>query len=78
MTEEANQLAIVELRQNPFYIALQENRVEKERLAKIKEMQMVQYIDMQKRVEMEEELKIKAREPVKTDIFKHTFVDADD
>lgn len=78
MTEEANQLAIVELRQNPFYIALQENRVEKERLAKIKEMQMVQYIDMQKRVEMEEELKNKAREPVKTDIFKHTFVDADD
>jgi hypothetical protein len=27
-------------------VALQENRVEKERLAKIKEMQMVQYIDM--------------------------------
>jgi hypothetical protein len=27
---------------------------------------------------MEEELKNKAREPVKTDIFKHTFVDADD
>ena len=52
--------------------------MEKERLAKIKEMQMVQYIDMQKRVEMEEELKSKATEPVKTDIFKHTFVDADD
>lgn len=47
-------------------------------MAKIKEMQMVQYIDMQKRVEMEEELKNKAKEPVKTDIFKHTFVDADD
>lgn len=77
MTEEANQIAIVELRENPFYLALQENRVEKERLAKIKEMQMVQYIDMQKRGEMEEELKNKAREPVKTDIFKHTFVDAD-
>jgi hypothetical protein len=40
-------------------------------------MQMVEYIDMQKRIEMEEELKNKAREPVKTDIFKHTFVDAD-
>lgn len=77
MTEEANQIAIVELRENPFYLALQENRVEKERLAKIKEMQMVQYIDMQKRAEMEDELKNKAREPVKTDIFKHTFVDAD-
>lgn len=38
---------------------------------------MVEYIDMQKRIEMEEELKYKAREPVKTDIFKHTFVDAD-
>ena len=67
----------MELRANPFYVALQENRVEKERLQKIKEMQMVEYVDMKKREEMEEQLKNKARELVNTDIFKHTFVDAD-
>ena len=32
---------------------------------------------MKRREELEEELKTKAKEQVKTDIFKHTFVDAD-
>lgn len=42
------------MRANPFYVALRENRVEKERLEKIKEMQMVEYVDIKKREEMEE------------------------
>ena len=32
---------LCEIRQNPFYVALQANREEKERLQKIKEMQMM-------------------------------------
>jgi hypothetical protein len=38
---------------------------------------LVEYVDLKKRAEMEEELKSKATEKVQTDIFKHTFVDAD-
>jgi hypothetical protein len=51
--------------------------VERERLRKIKEMQMVEYVDERNRQELEDELKRKAHEQVKTDIFKHTFVDAE-
>ena len=36
---------LCEIRQNPFYVALQANREEKERLQKIKEMQQLMMIE---------------------------------
>ena len=39
---------------------------------------MIEAVGDKDRQEMEEELKKKALEQVKTDIFKHTFVDAED
>jgi hypothetical protein len=70
---------LCEIRQNPFYVALQANREEKERLQKIKEMQqlIIEPASDRERAECEEEYKNKAREQAKTDIFKHTFVDAE-
>lgn len=70
-----------EIRQNPFYVALQANREEKDRLQKIKEMQqqmmMIEPASDRERAECEEEYKLKVKEQAKTDIFKHTFVDAE-
>jgi hypothetical protein len=70
-----------ELRQNPFFLALKENKVERERLELIKQLQLQMLTNGepdQERQRLEEELKEKATEAVKTDIFKHTFVDAPD
>lgn len=39
-----------ELRQNPFFLALKDNKVERERLEKIKELQMLMYQEQQARL----------------------------
>jgi hypothetical protein len=49
-----------ELRQNPFYLALKDNKEERERLQKIKELQMIDNGEDARRREMEEDLKKKA------------------
>jgi hypothetical protein len=49
-----------ELRQNPFYLALKDNKEERERLEKIKALQMIDNGEDARRREMEEDLKKKA------------------
>lgn len=63
-----------ELRQNPYFLALKENKVEQNRLQQIKELQMLMYTKKEDQEESEVETKVKV-EPVQTDIFKHTFID---